>query len=238
MFEGRLIARQRGAQTIASNRAGVRHPVHGVGWAKRWTVQESARHCATLSYLHAADPHWPYAHACSLMVTLGPRSARFELVLQNLSDEPMPAGLGFHPYLMLEGDSLLRFSAKAVWDQDLAGVPCRRIPVAGDQRFDFGAPRRVEAVELNHCFAQWAGVADLRRPQHALTVRVTADSALVHLVAYRPTGQPWICIEPVSHATGAFSLDRLRGRAHGLRWLAPRRSMRACMEIRVIDSPP
>jgi aldose 1-epimerase len=238
LYDGRLFTRQRGTLTLAPNREGVRHPVHGVGWSKRWELRASARSRVTLAYQHAADAHWPHAHACSLSVTLGPRSARFALALQNLSSEPMVAGLGLHPFLMLEADTMLHFSAKAVWDQDAAGWPRRLVPVAGHARFDFETPRRAQEVELNHCYAQWAGVAALHRPQQGLTVRVTADSALAHLVVYRPAAQPWICIEPVSHATGAFSLGALHGRAQGLRWLAPRRTLRASMEIRVIDPQP
>ncbi len=237
LFGARLMTRTRGNQAIALNRKTVHHPVHGVGWTKHWTVLETAHHSATLEYLHHADGHWPFAHTCRFTVSLAARSVRFELTLRNLSDDDMPEGLGFHPYLQMEADAVLRFAAHSVWQQDAHGMPTSRSTVAEDARFDFGDFTNAMGTDINHCFAQWTGVAELRRPAHALAIRLAADPGLGHLVVYHPPQQPWICIEPVSHATGAFSLEKLHTCADGLRWLAPQCSARLSMELHVVDLP-
>ena len=233
LFGQRLLMRNSEALTLPLNRNPGRHPVHGVGWTKRWNVESSANAHATLAYHHAPDAHWPFEHACTLTVTLTTECARFELALRNLSNDSMPAGLGFHPYFALDPDALVRFAADSVWQQDAEGVPCSLDPVQANPRFDFARLRPAAAVELNHCFANWTGAAELRRPLHGLTVQVTADPGLSHLVVYRPPAQRWICIEPVSHATGALSLERVN---HGVRWLAPGATAQASMAIRVLDS--
>ena len=45
-------------------------------------------------------------------------------------------------------------------------------------------------------------------------------------------------MEPVSHATGAWSLSALHGNANGKRYIAPGRSSPVWMELRVRDSAP
>ena len=63
--------------------------------------------------------------------------------------------------------------------------------------------------------------------------RARASARLRHLVVYRTHAQPWLCLEPVSHATGAFSLPHLHQPRHGPIELAPGRVLRGWMELRI-----
>ena len=233
LFGQRLLMPGSEALAIPLNRDKVSTPVHGVGWTKRWNVVSCSRESAVLAYHHAPDAYWPFAHECGLTVTLADSGAHFELTLRNLGGAAMPAGLGFHPYFALEPDALASFQAKSVWQQDADGVPNGMEAVAGNPRFDFSHPRPAQAVELNHCFAHWDGYAQVLRPHHALTVQLTAGPGLGHLVVYRPAAQPWLCMEPVSHATGAFSLKAMHSPENGVRYLASGASMVASMDIEV-----
>jgi len=72
------------------------HAIHGQGWQQPWQVVAEAADAATLVFEHpAGDWPWPYRATQSLQVQAG--RVRLDLILENLGDEPMPAGLGWHP---------------------------------------------------------------------------------------------------------------------------------------------
>jgi len=225
-----------GPRQIALNRAGVPHPVHGVGWMQPWQVVRSSPAALQLAYERAPDAHWPFAHGAAMDIRLSAQALRIELALHNRSQEPMPAGMGFHPWLMAERDAELRFDAQHVWRQDATGLPLERIAPAQDAQLDCAHGRLVHGLDLNHCYASWCGTAELRRPSAGLRVQLRASADQGHLQVYRPPGQPWVCVEPQSHATGAFSLPACHLPVHGVRWLAPGATMRAWIEVTVAGS--
>lgn len=218
---------------IALNRTGQPHPVHGVGWQRPWLLGDASASWLHLVHTHSADAHWPFDFGATMDLRLSERALRIELSLRNASGQAMPAGTGFHPWLIAEPDAQLRFDARHVWIKDGEGLPLRRIPPAQDARFDAGPWRPVHGLELDHCFAGWRGVAELRRPQAGLNLRLCASADQGHLQVFRPPGQGWVCVEPVSHAAGAFSLADLQGEEHGARLLAPGATMHSWMEIAV-----
>ena len=84
---------------------------------------------------------------------------------------------------------------------------------------------------LNHCFRDWHGPVDIERPAVGISIQMRASDNLRHLVVYRTTGQPWLCIEPASHATGALSLERMNSGKNGLRLLQPGECFHGWMEL-------
>jgi galactose mutarotase-like enzyme len=44
---------------------------------------------------------------------------------------------------------------------------------------------------------------------------------------------PWLCAEPVSHATGAWSLPQIHQASAGLRWLSPGGQFQGWMALSV-----
>ena len=47
---------------LKPNWPGVRHPMHGDGWAKPWTVARSDDHSAEIVYEHDAREGWPFRY--------------------------------------------------------------------------------------------------------------------------------------------------------------------------------
>lgn len=216
-----------------SDRVGV--PVHGVGWMNDWEITAKESDQVTLTYRHAANVYWPFAMECTQTVRLTADGVRFEADICNVGTRMMPAGLGFHPRFALAADAVVTLGAPSVWLQDLAGDPTSLVPVQENERFDFLAPRLATSVDLNHCFAGWSGVATLDFPSIQLSMCLSASPELRHLVVYRLPGQPWLCIEPVSHAIGALSLDALASEHHGARVLRPGQCFSGSMEISLHD---
>lgn len=233
LFGQRLLTGAGEALQIALNRPGIGDPVHGVGWMKAWTVQARADEAVTLACAHAADSHWPFDHVCQMRIALGMDRVVLHLRVVNRGLQPMPVGAGFHPFLAIDEDSVLSFSATGRWEQDAQGLPTRRVPADASAEAGLPAARLV----LNHCFAGWSGPVRLRRPRHRIAVSLRADAALGHLQIYRPPGMPWLCAEPVSHATGAWSLPQVHQPDAGLRWLAPGGTFEVLVRLSVETDP-
>ncbi len=232
LFGGQLIT-PAGSLTLPNNHPLQPMPLHGVGWRLMWQLSQSSADSADLHYHHRPDAHWPFEHECSQQVRLSPTAARFSMTLRNLSPGPMPAGLGFHPCFALDEDSLIDFAAESVWTKDEQGQALVEAAPADDPRFDFAAPRMAMDVAQDHCHAHWHGPATLTHPARQLSVRLTASPELDHLMVYRKPGKAWLCVEPVSHATGAFSLGGLNQTASGARLLQAGESLTVWMDLRV-----
>lgn len=229
LFGQCLLAGAGDVRHIALNRAGITDPVHGVAWMKAWTVTAHRAEALTLACRHEADAHWPYTHACELQLTVGDDSVCFRLTIRNLSDSPMPVGMGFHPFLAIDDDSAVAFSTAGRWEQDACGLPTHLAPTP-----EQAAPGlRASTLEVNHCHSGWSGPLRLTRPRHGITVEMRASHALDHLQVYRRAGMPWLCAEPVSHATGAWSLPQVHLASAGLRWLPPGGQFQGWMAIAV-----
>ena len=229
LFGHQLLAGSGETHAIALNRPAVSDPVHGVGWMKAWTVTEKSADSLTLDYHHGADLHWPYAHACQLHLAVGDGRVCMRMTVHNLSQQPMPVGMGFHPFLAIDDDSRVFFDVAARWEQDGNGEPTHLAPVAACPPMGHAAAQ----LQLNHCFGGWSGPVRLTRPQHGMTVEVRASNELDHLQVYRRADMPWLCMEPVSHATGAWSLPQVHLASAGLRWLPPGAQFQGWMELSV-----
>lgn len=204
--EGRLLT-ARGPRTLASNHGRVGCPVHGEGWRRPWQLGEHGRSHARLAYRYQADGHWPFDHSATQSLTLGPDRLRIELSLTNESPEPMPAGLGLHPRFAID---------------------------AGDQVcWDAQQVHAADHIERNDGVSAWGGRLRLDRRARGLRLRLRAASALPHLMVYRRADQPWLCLEPVSHATGAMSQPAMQGSGHGAIDLMPGQSLQAWVELHI-----
>jgi aldose 1-epimerase len=67
-------------------------------------------------------------------------------------------------------------------------------------------------VALDNCFDGWDGRATIAWPARRLRLDLAAPGPFRHLVIYTPPGQPFFCVEPVSHANGQVGLAALAAR--------------------------
>ena len=232
LFDGRLITPQ-GVRTLPMNLARLPHPVHGLGWRTAWQVADHEPHRVRLHYTHVADMHWPYAHSVDQTIGIAGSKVRFELEMRNESGLPMPAGLGWHPCFAIDPQTEIRLHAPEVWALDESGKPLACEDTKGHPQCDFSNARYANGIVLNHCFRKWDGVVDIARPEVGLTIQMRASDNLRNLVVYRTAGHPWLCIEPVSHATGAFSLDGINNHRNGIQILHPGECVHGWIEMHI-----
>lgn len=203
IFEGEEIR-------LAPNWPGIRHPMHGDGWAHAWEVEKADARSAELSYLHeraAGQGDWPFRYRARQSYHLDDDRLSVRLALDNLEERPVPAGVGLHPFFVRDAETELACHTEAAWTADAEVLPIERVPLP--PQWDFSVERKVDRVMLDNCFDGWDGRARIVWPGRRLQLAFEASQPLRHLVIYVPPGRDFFCVEPVSHANGQVGLSPL-----------------------------
>jgi len=194
--------------------------IHGQVYAVPWEVLDEGRF-----RVRGGGDAWPWPYEVTLQVGLEDTSVRLDYALTNSSDEPMPAGLGIHPWFLRP----LRVAVRAtgVYSPNWA-TPVRAVQVAGP--FDLREVREMPP-DLD---ATWTELADppveLEWPAAGVrsTMRAAAESLVI--VAASPGDVDAVAIEPQTHAPQG--LRRLAdGEPDAMTLLDPGTSFRLSVEL-------
>lgn len=179
------------------------HPnsLHGTGWQRAWTVVEAGADKAVLALDHDGGDGWPWAWHAEQRFELDAQGFSVTLTVTNKADEPMPAGIGLHPYFALKPATKLCLNAARVWLTNDDQIPDR--PAPADHFGDWAAGESIsDAGFIDHSYERWDGRATLDRGDR--TVRLSVEGARdLHL--YHPLGESFCCLEPVRHLPDAFN---------------------------------
>ena len=195
-----------------------RHAIHGQGWRAPWRVVEHGEATLFIEYIH--DPgDWPWAYRARQGFALGAEGLEMTISVINESPEPMPAGLGLHPYFQRTPRATIRAGVAGVWQTDKDVMPTdHSVPPAGaDPSLGIAADR----VALDNVFTGWDGTAVLDWPERDARLTLRASEAFGFLVIFTPAGEDFFCAEPVSHCTDAFNLAAAGADGTGMAVLAP-----------------
>jgi aldose 1-epimerase len=220
-FRGRTIRQQ-------PNMAGDPSPLHGHGWLASWTLVEQTESRAHLLYRHEPDD-WPWQYGASQRFELDTDALRIELTCRNLSEEPMPCGLGQHPYFPCTPATELDTGVRDVWTVDDEVLPVARIAAEG--RYDL-RQRRICGQDLDNGFSDWNQEAWIRTPGSS-SIRLTSADARFFQV-YSPVQGGFFVAEPVSHANAALNEPEEKWAELGLRVLQPGEEMQLSVRLEVI----
>jgi aldose 1-epimerase len=209
---------------LVRNNAPEPHSIHGVGWQRPWEVLESNERSVLLAYEHQADAAWPFAFDSSQAIRLREGTLEMTLSLTNQSQEPAPAGLGWHPFFVKRARSRIAFEATGRWEMGPDKLPTHRVP-------GHGLDLDCDLLDVDHCYDGWAGSIQLS--DELLHTRIT--SSLTRLVVFTNPGRDSVAIEPVSHVNNAVSLVEAGAdpAALGLAILQPGESITAQLTIEV-----
>jgi len=149
---------------------------------------------------------------------------RTSLSLTNLSNSPMPAGLGFHPFFKSASNCRLQASVDGVWLPDKDTLPHRwQAPPMKDWNSAAlvgGNPRTID-----HCHTGFRGRANIFDDDRlSLSLRASENCKWLHI--FIPHESDFFCVEPVTHMPDPFS--HLRS---GIRLLEPGDTLKAWMEL-------
>jgi len=225
-FRGREVA-------LRPNMAGDPSPLHGQGWLAPWRVESASATNALLSFDHPPG-EWPWAYRAEQHFELDERGLSLRLTCRNRSDEPMPCGLGQHPYFDCGPDSRIETEVSHVWTIDEHVLPVEKIAATG--RFDL-AGRPVCGQDLDHGFGGWGGRARLTDPAWPFELELSSPDAKFFQL-YSPASGGIFVAEPVSHANAALNAPEEQWEELGLRVLAPGESMSLGMRLEVAPRDP
>ena len=190
------------------------HSLHGHGWQAVWQVLRASDAQLALEYYHQADD-WPWDYRVRQTLSIGRQFLQIELCLENLSNQPMPAGLGVHPYFIRSPLSRVFAQTENIWLTDAEIMPLEL--AQPDPARD---PRRgisVDQVALDNNYTGWSGLARIHWPEWGAEMTISAEPPYDHLVIYAPPQQPIVCVEPVTQTTDA--VNRAESLDTGLRVL-------------------
>ncbi|QDT15779.1 aldose 1-epimerase [Alienimonas californiensis] len=239
---------------------GAGNAIHGFAFDRAWTVTAQDERSATATFtLSENDPEraslWPGDGRLTVAYELTGDGLRCDLTVENLGDEPLPFGLGTHPYFKLPvgpssgensgtaADCTVTVPAAARYEL-IGGVPTGEV-VALDEGYDLQHGPAFGGLKLDDVYTQVSAKADepgviesvIENPANGLRIVQRCDAAFREQVVFTP---PWfregdagsICIEPYTCATDAVNLAG-RGVDAGWRTLAPGDRFETWFEIAV-----
>jgi aldose 1-epimerase len=193
-------------------------PIHGLlRFSPAWTLEAagSDAHCA---YVASRLDFWkhpemmaqfPFAHSIAMTHRLASGALEVETTLENLSNDPMPVAIGYHPYFQLhdaprgQWKAHLAARSRAVLDDLL-------IPTGELEPALFGDPHPLAAGQLDDVFTDL-----VRGPDGQAVFWVEGERQRIEVaygpkypvaVVYAPDGHDFICFEPMAALTNAFNL--------------------------------
>ena len=196
--------------------------IHGQVHAIPWTVTAAA----TCSVRGGGDG-WPWPYEVTLAAEARDASLSLRWRLTNLADEPMPAGMGFHPWwrrpIQVRVDAGLAYASNATPPPDPG-------PISGglDLRA-LGSP--ADGLDGTWTDASMPPVA-LAWPELGLRATIAASVEARFVAVATPPDLDAIAVEPQTHAPDGLR-RLLDGRADGLAWLPAGESLALDLEILV-----
>jgi aldose 1-epimerase len=201
------------------------HPLHGFGWLAPWQVTQQDDASATIVHRHpGGEWRWPYL--ATLGVSLTVDGLNMSLQVRNDGDTPMPAGLGFHPYL--PRNALTRYCGlhRGEWSTSEAGLPLTH--VERKKAIDWWDGKPVDKRIVDTVYSGRRGDLHIIWPDRRIELRLKPSLILDYTVIYVPKGADYFCVEPVSHMTDAVNSSH---RPTGMRWLKPGETLYADMAM-------
>jgi aldose 1-epimerase len=211
------------------------HPIHGFLSAAPWEVVEmkaddrSAWVTSRLEFFR--HPEWmaqfPFAHRMEMTHRLKDGALEVLLRVDNLSVDPLPVAIGFHPYFRV-GDAprdawTIALGARTEWILAPDKIPTGETR-AIEQRFANPKAAVLRDHDLDHVFgdlirdaagAAWMSVAGAKQK-----IDVVFGPNYRAAVVYAPKGREFICFEPMAGITDALNLAQ-RGLYKDLQHIPP-----------------
>ena len=199
--------------------------IHGQVYRSAWQTDAGLTDTAGTFRVRAGGDDWPWEYEVIQAIAVRGDALILELALANRSADPMPGGLGIHPWFVSPVE--IAIPAAAVYRTNLESAPMPE-SVSGD--FDLRARRPMPAGLDATWTALSAPLVELAWPQLGIraSMRVTADTP--HVVAASPTDRDAVAVEPQTHAPQGLR-RLLNGEPGAMTWLAPGAALHLGVEL-------
>ena len=186
--------------------------LHGFVTFQEWDIVEAGSSSVLLRTLIAARYSYPWTLLASARYSLDAEAGlSIELSATNIGEGPAPYGVGFHPYLAVDGlpaDELeLENPAAIIYEADASMIPVASHDVASFG-LDFRSPALIGESQLDHAFAglpegTWA--VTLRDPDSGVGVSLSSDARWLQVYSADYIGRVGVAVEPMSCPPNAFN---------------------------------
>jgi aldose 1-epimerase len=193
-------------------------PIHGLlNFSPLWTVVAMAADTHS-AYVSSRIEFWrhpelmaqfPFAHNITMTYRLANGVLEVETTIENLSTEPLPVAIGYHPYFRLYD------APREQWKTHIAArdhmvLNNFLIPTGETFPSEFSDPFPLRGAQLDDVFTNLIRGADGRAhfwvEGKKERITVTYGPKYTVAVAYAPAGRDFICFEPMAAVTNAFNL--------------------------------
>lgn len=179
-------------------------PIHGSAALQEWEVL--TRDADKVVLATTSDWPAPFHYYSQVAYSLSDAALTIDFAITHLGPEPLPYGLGIHPWFNRTSVSMLRASATS-WQK----TDDRLLPV-GDERIDekpewnFSLLRSLPEDLIDTAFGGWDGTATLVIDE-TLSLKISTRPALHRFQIYS-TGKDadFVCFEPVTHPVNAHNM--------------------------------
>lgn len=227
--------------------------IHGDAKHRAWRVLDRSPVAARfgIDSRDFADANWPWPYGATIRYDLFDDALAIDLTVRNLGAEPMPAGLGLHPFWMRrlwsgDDDAVVRFDAAGRYPA--TGMIPTGPAAAEDLSRRFASGTTLEGLDLDDVFAcasatresgerPWGSIA---WPGSGVRLEIGSSPAFGHAVVYSPPApdggaapREWFCLEPVSMVNDGFNLMERGQAGTGVVVLEPGQAITGRVEFRV-----
>ena len=200
------------------HRDGNKLPIHGLlTYTNLWKVVEAkdddraAWVISRLEFWKHPDlmAQFPFPHTLNITYRLHDGAVEVETAIENHGVDPMPVGIGYHPYFQLHGVHRDEWHVHLAARDHLA-LNAQLIPTGESKPIEFADPHALSTGQLDDVFSNLIrdsdGLARFYVEGGRERVTVTYGPKYTVAVVYAPKGQDFICFEPMAAITDAFNL--------------------------------
>lgn len=198
---------------------GMGNAIHGFVLDRAWRVISQTPDSITGEFQCSTDgPEltgmWPSDFLIQATYQLRSDGLSVSITCTNAGNEPMPCGLGTHPYFQLPltgdkaDDCLLRLPVSSRWQMEDMIATGECTPLESHEDYEAGmhfSELFLDDVFGDTRFENGTAVAQLDDPQGGVTLDFTWDTACQYCVVYTPPHREAICIEPYTLIPGGQS---------------------------------
>jgi aldose 1-epimerase len=193
------------------------NPIHGLlTVSPDWQViaveadDSSARVTSRLEFWKHPElmAQFPFAHTIEMTHVLSGDTLEVRTTIENLSADPMPVGIGYHPYFQLHDAPRDQWKVHLAARDHLA-LSKMLIPTGERKPVEFPDLFPLAGVALDDVFGglvRDSGRATFSVEGAHQKISVIYGPKYTVAVVYAPPGRPFICFEPMSTVTDGFNL--------------------------------
>ncbi|HHW70348.1 MAG TPA: aldose 1-epimerase [Clostridiales bacterium] len=218
------------------------HTIHGEVWQRplKVTYNDNSRIVLTFDSRDFDDMSWPFPFYSEITYELiDEDSLAIHLLIKNIGETTMPAGMGIHPYFMrrlTESDNKveLRMPIKGIYPGDTTIPTGTYVDV--EERLDFSKGRELTDDFLDNCFAIGDDDIIITWPGSGVQLTMKKDAIFSHGIIYCPMdNKDFFAIEPVTNCNNGFNMDEKGIKNTGTVHLAPGEILEGTIELRLGD---